>query len=321
VIPGFRTFTITALALMPVLVSGEEGGSGHYFPGSMASFMDGVAAKETLLVRYNLLNYEGAAGVDRPIPIGGRTVVNADVSTWGNGFTVFWRPAIDLGEQWSYGMSATVSIISLDIAADGELQAGQVRVNRALSDSITGVGDIVLIPVMLNQVISRDFNINYRLAFYAPTGSYEVGRLANTGKNFWTIEPTVGFMYFGQQNGRELSVFLGADFNQENADTDYRSGTQAHIETTAAQHFPLWGGLAGAGVTGYWYEQVTGDSGSGAKLGEFKAKAIGAGPVASFAAKVGGHDLISELKWLHEFDTQNRFAGDTVFLKVIYKFY
>ncbi len=103
---------------------------------------------------------------------------------------------------------------------------------------------VVLMPVLLNQNFSPDFNINYRLGADAPTGSYEVGRLANTGKNFWTIEPTVGFMYAGQQNGRAASVFLGANYNFENEDTHYQSGTQMHIDGTLAQHFPLWGGLA-----------------------------------------------------------------------------
>ncbi|NOR26870.1 MAG: hypothetical protein GQ542_21260 [Desulforhopalus sp.] len=53
---------------------------------------------------------------------------------------------------------------------------------------------------------------------------YEVGRLAKTGKNFWTIEPTVAFMYFGQKNDVEASFFGGVDFNTENPDPDYISG-------------------------------------------------------------------------------------------------
>jgi len=38
----------------------EEGGSGHYLPGSMSSFVDSVPAKETFIARYNLLNYNGS---------------------------------------------------------------------------------------------------------------------------------------------------------------------------------------------------------------------------------------------------------------------
>lgn len=169
--------------------------------------------------------------------------------------------------------------------------------------------------------VNDDINWNFRLGIYAPTGSYEVGRLANTGKNYWTIEPAAAFMYFGRKNGRELSVFLGADFNTENSDTDYKSGTQAHLEFTAAQHFPSMGGLAGVGLTGFWYEQVNADSGAGATFGDFEARSIGAGPVISFITKLHGHDLLAELKWLHEFETERRLKGDTAFFKLLYKFY
>jgi hypothetical protein len=173
---------------------------------------------------------------------------------------------------------------------------------------------------MLNQNLSPDFNINYRLGIYVPTGRYEPGRLANTGKNFWTIEPQVGFMYFGQKNGIEASAFFGTDFNFENPDTNYRSGTQLHIDGTLAQHFPLWGSLVGIGVNGYWYEQVESDSGSGANLGDFKARTAGLGPVLSYATKAGGIDLIGELKWVHEFETQKRPEGDYIWFKLLAKF-
>jgi hypothetical protein len=329
-IPLYRDFRpwpcVAALIFAGALLGGdaqaEEGGSGHYLPGSMASFMDSVAPKETFLIRYNLLNYDGSIGVSEPLPIAGLVAGGASADVWGHGLTAFWRPPFEIGERWSYGMSATIPYIFADVSADVTVPlpgGGTTTVRR--SDKTDGLGDIVLMPLMLNYMVSPDYNVNFRIAAYAPTGSYKVGRLANTGKNFWTIEPTVAFMYFGQKNGRELSVFLGADFNKENRDTDYKTGTEAHIEATLAQHFPFGGGLAGAGLTGYWYEQVTGDSGSGATLGDFEGKTVGAGPVVSYASKLGGHDLIAEFKWLHEFSTKNRLEGDTLFLKVIYKFY
>ena len=96
-------------------------------------------------------------------------------------------------------MSATLPYVWMDVSAD--VSAKGITAQR--SSQVNGLGDVVLMPLMLNQNLSPDFNINYRVAFYAPTGSYEVGRLANPGKNFWTVEPTVGFMYFGQTNGIE----------------------------------------------------------------------------------------------------------------------
>jgi hypothetical protein len=307
-----------ALALLfAAAASAEEGGSGHYMPGSIASFMDGVAPVETFLIRYNLVYYDGSVSPRVRLPIAGEATLGANATLWGQGITLFWRPPVEIGGNWSYGMSATIPYVSLDVRADVVAGAGTIR----RSDSVGSLGDIVLMPLMFNYQVSEDVNWNFRLSAIAPTGDYEVGRLANTGKNFWTLEPAVGFMYFGKKNGRELSVFLGADFNEENPDTDYKSGTQAHIEFTAAQHFPFSAGLAGIGLTGFWYEQVTGDSGAGAAFGDFEARTIGAGPVVSLIGKAGGHDLLAELKWLHEFETRNRLQGDIVFLKVIYKFY
>ncbi len=305
------------LACSPSGVLAEEGGSGHYLPGSMASFIDGVSPTESFAIRYNLLSYDGSAGAQRTIPIANQVTLGADVSSVAHGLTFFWRPPVEIGERWSYAMSATIPYVTLEVEADVVTGTGTVR----RSDEVNDIGDIILMPLMLNYHVNDDINWNFRLALYAPTGDYEVGRLANTGKNFWSVEPTAAFMYFGKKNGRELSAFLGATFNEENSDTDYKSGTQMHFDVTAAQHFPAFGGLAGAGLTGSWYEQVSGDSGAGATLGDFEARTVGAGPVMSLIRKVGGHDLLAELKWIHEFEVDNRVKGDTVFLKVLYKFY
>lgn len=64
------------------------------------------------------------------------------------------------------------------------------------------------------------------------------------------------------------------DYNFENNDTDYRTGNEVHVDFIAAKH---WGPLA-VGLGGYAYHQVTGDSGSGAILGDFKGRAYSLGP-------------------------------------------
>jgi hypothetical protein len=312
-----QTRVLLLIASVPLFANAEEGGSGHYLPGAMSSFVDGVPLQETFIARYNFVNWDASASAAREIPIANLVTAGADIESYANGLSLLWRPPFGtINDCWSYAMSATIPYVDLDITAD--VITNGIAVNR--TDSISGIGDIVLMPVMLNQNINPDFNINYRLGAYAPTGRYELGRLANTGKNFWTIEPTVGFMYFGQKNGREASVFLGGDYNFENEDTDYQTGMQMHIDGTLAQHFPLWGGLAGVGVNGYWYEQVEGDSGSGATLGDFKGRTAGLGPVISYASKIGDVDVIGELKWLHEMETKLRPEGDFIWFKLVAKF-
>ncbi|WP_019026256.1 SphA family protein [Colwellia piezophila] len=298
----------------PFSVLAEEGGSGHYMPGSMSSFVDGVPTEQTFIIRLNILNYQGS--YQHSLPFAGTEAADVDVSSKAIGLTMLYRPDIDLGTNWSYAFSATIPYVDMEVSANVITDSGGFR----KTDSDKALGDIILMPLMLNQHINADLNINYRVAFYAPTGSYTVGSLANTGKNFWTVEPTIAAVYLGQKNGIEASLFAGVDFNQENTDTKYKSGVQAHLEGSLAQHFPLWGGLAGAGVTGFYYNQLTGDSGEGATYGDFKARSVGAGPTLSFVKKAGNTDILAELKWLHEFSTTKRVKGDTIFLKVMAKF-
>ena len=312
---SLRAAALSTLVL-PTLVLAEEGGSGHYAPGSMSSIMDGVPPEETFITRFNFLYYEGDFDGGQQIPIAGLKALGVQADSTAVGLTMLWRPPIELGDCWSYAMSATVPYLWMDVS--GTVAAGPFNVLR--SDSIDGIGDIVLMPLMLNYKASDDLSFNFRVAAYAPTGRYEVGRLANTGKNYWTVEPTAAVMYMGQKNGIEASLFFGASFNEENGDTNYQSGTQLHLDGTLAQHFPLWGGLAGVGVSGYWYEQVEGDSGAGATFGDFKGRTAGLGPAISYITKVGGQDVLAEVKWLHEFETRNRLQGDSIWFKMLVKF-
>lgn len=310
--------------ILSTLVSGvmvtdglaEEGGSGHYLPGAMSSFIDSVPPEETFIVRLNVLNYQGSYDGNKAIPIAGNAAFGVNANSSAVGLSLAWRPPIDLGERWSYAMAVTIPVVQTTVTAKAIV--GGVGA-ASLSDTTTGLGDIVLMPLMLNYNVNPELNLSFRIAAYAPTGSYEVGRLANLGKNFWTIEPTAAFMYFGK-TGFEASIFAGVDFNSENTATNYKSGTQAHIDGTIAQHFPLMGGLAGIGVSGYYYQQITDDSGAGATFGAFRAKSVGFGPALSFVKKIDGIDYIAELKWLHETSTKNRLEGDTVFFKAVMKF-
>ena len=80
------------------------------------------------------------------------------------------------------------------------------------------------------------------------------------------------------------------------------------------------GGHPGSGLSACYYQQVEGDSGSGATLGDFNGRTIGAGPLVSYTKKIGGHDTVFEFKWLHEFETKNRLEGDILWLRAVFTF-
>ena len=101
------------------------------------------------------------------------------------------------------------------------------------------------------------------------------GAPANLGTNHWSLDLGGGYTYLDAKKGHELSAVLGFTFNGENDDTSYKNGTSAHLDWAASQFLSE---QLHVGLVGYFYHQLTGDSGSGAVLGDFKSRvsAIGA---------------------------------------------
>lgn len=312
-------FTLCALVLMiilfPLSSRSEEGGSGHYAPGANASFIDTLPSKQGLVLGNFFNYYDGSASMSRVVPNAGLLIAGMDATAYCNTVLgLYQTPFKMLGG--SYTVGAAIPYIWLNVkghAQGPDGQGGTVRMRARDSDN--GVGDILLYPFMLAWQ-KGDLKYDIRVGVYAPTGDYEKGKLANLGKNYWTFEPAVSLSYMSSKTGFELTAFAGIDFNTKNPDTEYKSGTQLHLDMTAAQHLPLVGGIVGIGANGFYYQQVSGDSGSGALAGDFKGMTIGVGPVVSYIRKICGIDLAAEVKWLPEIDVKKRLKGDYVWFKL-----
>ena len=74
------------------------------------------------------------------------------------------------------------------------------------------------------------------------------------------------------------------------------------------------------GLAGYYYKQLSGDSGDGALLGDFKGESYGIGPALLWSPKVEKGHLSLILKWIHDLDYENRLEGDYGQLIVAYQF-
>ena len=307
-----------SLLLMAIVTTtasvAEEGGAGHYMPGSMSSFVDGLPSKPSFITRFNYLNYRASSDITLPKNSGG-LLAKPSATVNALGLTVLYAPDLNLGDKWQFAMSSTLSLLNVELSGDLNFDGTSFWYKEG---DRTALGDLVIMPLMVNYNVNNDLNINARVGLYAPTGSYEYGRFINTGKNYWTVEPTIGVVYFGQENGREASLYFGADFNEENDATNYKSGTQLHLDGTLAQHFPWLGGISGVGISGYWYKQVSDDSGDGATLGAFRAEAVGVGPVVSWIDKKGKY--IFEMKYIKDVKNEKRLDADTLWVKYIVKF-
>ncbi|MGB6221351.1 SphA family protein [Haloferula sp.] len=308
-----RTLTILGTILLTSLHA-EEGGAGHYVPGSMATLIDLPPTKPGWVIESVYLRYEGSASASRNLPIGGLLAANLDATSDAALLGGFYTFDDQVAGAW-YSVGGFLPYVWMDATAT----VGVGPLARAISDSDDGLGDITLIPLLMGWKCG-DWQYNAALPIYAPTGNYEVGRLANTGRNYWTFDPTIGISYNGATNGLNAALHTGFAINTENNDTNYQSGTVWHTELSVQQLLPVGPGFLGIGFNAFYYDQITGDSGSGARLGDFEGRTSGIGPVISYVLPVGENTFVAEARWLPEFDTQNRLEGDYFWLKLIYQF-
>lgn len=178
-----------------------------------------------------------------------------------------------------------------------------------MEDSAFGLSDIVINPLILGWH-RGNYHWLTGISVFAPTGDYTTGSLAQLGKNYWSIGPYAGFTYLDLKSGIEASILGGITFNTENPASDYDSGDQLHIDWLVAKHFP---NRLALGVTGFIYQQITGDSGEGAVLGDFQGRTFSIGPSVRYCT-AGGVGL--EFKWLPEFAVQNRPSGNLFYFNV-----
>lgn len=282
----------------------EEGGSGYWLPGAAGSLAGVVPAQKGLYFQNQLIYYSFSASASRAIPIGGEIRFGLTGDLIGDFVNLTYVTGTKvLGGDLAVGLA--VPLLYTDVSA--ELVTPNQRLG--VEDSAFGLSDIVINPLVLGW---RQGNFNWLagISVFAPTGDYTPGSLAQLSKNYWSFGPYAGFTYLNLKSGLEASILGGITFNTENLATDYDSGDQLHIDWLVAKHFP---NRLALGVTGFIYQQITGDSGAGAVLGDFRGRTFSVGPSVRYST-AGGVGL--EFKWLPEFAVQNRPSGNLFYFNV-----
>src|SRR5262249_9914728 len=112
-----------------------------------------------------------------------------------------------------------------------------------------------------------------------PVGVYDPTRLASMGLGHWAADAGAGYTYLNEQIGFEWSAVAGLTYNFINPYTQYQTGIDAHLDWAIS---PYLSDKFHLGAVGYVYNQLTADSGPGARLGEFKSRVAGIGPQVGF---------------------------------------
>ena len=162
---------------------------------------------------------------------------------------------------------------TIDATLNGSLGPIGFAAQRSVTQSMWGFGDIFVEPTL------RWNNGVHNYMVYAltnlPVGAYDSSRLVNLGLGHWGIDAGGGYTYFNPQTGNEFSFVTGFTYNFENPDLDYKNGIDWHFDWGASHFFSK---QFYAGIAGYGYQQITGDSGPGATLGDFRSRVFAVGP-------------------------------------------
>jgi hypothetical protein len=297
---------LAVAAVMLLAPDGEaaEGGYSNYIPGSYGDFGMALEPAGKLTLRNDIIYY--GADVSRSVR-SGRAEVGAELDFLMNFTTLLYKPEVEiLGAQYAFGvLSVLVSLdIESSISADG-------RTVKSDADT-SGLGDVAWIPVMLfwNR---GNVHASFAHIIVSPTGDYDVDNAINDGLNYWSFDSNVAVTYLNEKTGQDYSFNLGHIYNTENDDTDYQTGQEVHLDVALNQFFSE---TFAVGVHGFYLKQVTGDSGSGAVLGDFKAEALGVGPALMWGTTFGKQDVTFIAKWLAEVHAENRLEGDNVYLSL-----
>ncbi|MGB6011375.1 MAG: transporter, partial [Desulfobacterales bacterium] len=208
--------------------------------------------------------------------------------------------------------SATIPYGNADLSANAAVSIpGIIEGSIALSDDRWAVGD----PAFGALVGWHGENHHYLVAasVNVPVGDYDAGRLSNVALNRWAGDISVAGTWTCPQNNIELSGATGITFNGKNDDTKYETGTEFHLEASVFYQFTPTFSI---GVNGYHYQQLSGDSGAGATLGDFKGRVTALGPGLSGSFQVGPAPVAVSLRYFREFNVKNRLEGDSVWLTV-----
>jgi hypothetical protein len=299
-----RVFAVICLvmALVDNDARAAEGGYSNYIPGTYGDFGMALAPSETWTLRNDIYFYD--ASTSRSVR-SGNLEVGTELDFLMNFTTLVYKPELELfGAQFAAGVF--IPLVDLDL--DASLSIGDTLVSA--SDTATGLGDVVLIPFLLYW---NSGNIHTSVAQFivTPTGDYDVANMINKGLNYWSFDTNFALEYLNPETGRDISFDIGYIYNTENDDTDYQTGQELHLDVAFNQFFSE---TFAVGLHGFYLKQLTGDSGAGSLLGDFKAEAAGVGPALLWTRSIGDQDVSFIAKWLHEFHAENRLEGDHILL-------
>jgi len=309
------TLLISVAVATPALA--DEGGVSAWLPGTFGSMsaVPGMPGWSLATVYYHTsVNASGNVAASREVEIGRfnpTATASLAATINANGDLFFLAPTYTFatpifGAQASIGFTSVVGRANagLNGTLTATLPPFTLIRSDSINDSVSGVGDLYpMATLKWNQGVN---NWMVYVSGDAPVGSYERTRIINLGIGHGSIDSGGGYTYFNPKTGTEFSAVAGLTYNFRNTATDYQNGIDFHLDWAASQFVSK---QVFIGAVGYVYNQLTGDTGSGAKLGPFRSRVESIGPQIGYVFPIGNLQGVLNAKGYWEFDAENRAKG------------
>lgn len=300
---------VLGVALAATAAHASESGTSVYLLGSGGPGAAVMPPVKGVFLDNEVYYYDGSARGSKQFVVGGNLVAGLDATILADFPTVLWVPSTNfLGGTLAVGGALPFGRPDVKVSAviTGPL-GGQVGVSR--SDDAFVLGD----PIATAALGWKNGKTHVQLSTMVniPIGDYRDGELANLAFNRWAGDLSLAGTWRDEAAGWDVSGKAGFTFNGENKDTDYETGTEFHVEGAVEK---LITPKFSAGVLAYYFEQVSGDSGEGARLGAFKGRVTGVGGTAAYNFMLGKAPATLRFRAIHEFDAKNRLEGDSFWL-------
>ena len=278
-----------------------------YFPGTFNDFLVALIPASGLYVRDDNTYYN--AKLDQAV-FAGKVQFDADLSFYMNMLKIAYFTNYFIGGG-RYGYGVNLSFVAPTLKSDSIFG----NINSRQTNNVLGMSDTYIIPFMLNWALNHGVHITAYQAVLANTGTYDKTRILNQGRNYWAFDSDMQLTWLSKDAKKEISFTLGYIINTKNSAIQYLTGNELHLDWLLGYHFNTKYAL---GVTGYYYKQVSPDSGSGAILGPFEGESAGVGPALEFTFPLndGKNSLILITKWITEFQATHRFKGNEVMVSL-----
>jgi hypothetical protein len=319
--------TCLALALCtsaPTIARADEDGISFWIPGFFGSL---AAAPQQPGWSYAAFNYftdvsaTGNTAVAREVTIGQfnpaiNASISANVSARFDG--IFFAPTYVFATPFLGGQASASLLMgyganntALNSVISGTV--GGIPFTRTIDLNQTTTGSADLVPQFAVRWNAGVNNYMIYLTGDIPVGLYSSRNLANIGLGHGAIDGG-GYTYFDEKTGHEFSVVTGLTGNFENTETNYTSGIDWHLDWGLSQFVTK---QFQVGLVGYFYEQLTPDSGCAPIICPFESRVIGVGPQVGYLFPVGDMQGYLNLKGYGEFENNARPDGFNVWVTFV----